>query len=113
MTNYSSGHQAEKKASAYLSDSGYKVLRLNWSTPTCEIDIVAERDSTVYFVEVKYRTTDDQGSGLDYITPAKLRQMEYAATTWCLENNYDGDYELSAIELTKDFEITEFIPRLT
>lgn len=113
MTNYSSGHEAEKRAAEYLKEQGFEILELNWSNRLSEIDIVAKKDRTIYFVEVKYRENDAQGKGLDYITPGKLKQMEYAATSWILENNHDGDYELSAIELTGDYKVTEFIPQLT
>lgn len=113
MSNYSAGHEAEQYAAKYLKQNDYIIRELNWSTPSCEIDIVAEKNKTVYFVEVKYRKTDDQGRGLDYITPSKLRQMQFAATAWCLENDFDGDYELSAIEMTADYKVTEFIESLT
>ncbi len=68
MSNYSTGHQAEKAAAMYLSEHGYEISELNWKTPICEIDIVALKDSVVYFVEVKYRKNNFQGSGFDYIT---------------------------------------------
>lgn len=112
-TNYSMGHEAEKHAAKYLSGQGYEIICLNWTNRLAEIDIVAQKADTVYFVEVKYRSNSDQGSGLDYITPAKLKQMEFAATSWCLDNTYEGDYELSAIEMSADFVVMEFISQLT
>lgn len=113
MTNHSTGHKAEQVAAQYLEQRGYLVHELNWRTPACEIDIVAKKGGAVYFVEVKYRRTSRQGSGLDYITPAKLKQMKFAAQCWVSENKYQGDYEISALELSADYKITNFIETLT
>ena len=112
MSNHSSGHYAEKVSSDYLISKGYKVEHLNWSTPMCEIDIVASYKNILYFFEVKYRSNDSQGGGLDYITPRKLKQMQFAAQIYVCENNYEGDYELGAIELSSDFKITSFINQI-
>lgn len=111
MTNYAHGHDAEKHAANYLKKHGYKVLELNWRRPRAEIDIVArQKRGPVLFVEVKYRESDKQGTGLDYITPRKLEQMQFAAELWVNENKYDGEYTLAALELGgTDFAVTNFI----
>ncbi len=113
MTNYSVGHEAEKVAAEYLHKHGFAIKELNWKNSLSEIDIVAEKSKVIYFVEVKYRQNQGQGSGLDYITPKKINQMEFAAKNWTAEHRYDGDYELSAIEVSADFVISEFIAQLT
>jgi hypothetical protein len=43
------------------------------------------------------------------VTPQKLKQMEFASRCWVEDQNYNGDYCLSAIEVAADFEVTEFI----
>lgn len=102
MSNYSTGHEAEKRAAQYLQSQGFRIRGLNWKTPRCEIDIIAEKDKAIYFVEVKYRRTAHQGSGLDYITPRKLSQMQYAAQTWVTQNNWPGEYQLAVISIDGD-----------
>lgn len=115
----STGKQAEEVAAEFLKSKGYKILAMNWRRPSCEIDIVASlkqgfnKPKKVHFFEVKYRKGDEQGSGIDYITPGKHKQMEFAARVWVSENNYAGDYELGAIEVTgKEFEVTLYLPHL-
>lgn len=100
MTNYSAGHAAEQVAANFIGSQGFKIRELNWKTNYCEVDIVAEKDDRIYFVEVKYRHSDNQGSGLDYITPNKLRQMAFAAEMWVSDHDWPGDYQLAAIELS-------------
>jgi uncharacterized protein (TIGR00252 family) len=110
MSNYSHGHDAEKKAAEYLQDKGYKILDINWKTKVCEIDLIAEKSRIIYFVEVKYRQSAQQGHGLDYITPAKQKQMEFAARVWTSEYNFTNDYRLAAIEIIgPEFQVEQFI----
>ena len=99
MTNYATGHDAEKQAAEHLKSKGFKILELNWRNRWCEIDIVAQKDKVIYFVEVKYRKNTQYGSGLEYITKRKLQQMQFAAELWVSNKNWRGDYQLSAIAI--------------
>lgn len=114
MTNYVHGHHAEKVAARYLRQQGYKVYALNWRHPRAEIDIVAQQPGEpVVFVEVKYRTTTAQGGGLEYVTPRKLSQMQFAAEIWIAHHHYDGEYTLGALEVSgPDYVVTDFLPEL-
>ena len=104
------GRQAEDAAADYLKRHGCKIISQNWRNVRCEIDIVAQRNKTIYFCEVKYRANLDQGSGLEYITPKKLNQMRFAAETWVYENDWKADYQLCAIEVSGAlFKITAVI----
>lgn len=108
MTNYSTGHDAEKAAAEYLKHHGFTIKELNWKTRFCEIDIVAERAGTIYFVEVKHRTSRQFGSGLEYITPKKLQQMHFAAEIWIHNHKYVGDCGLAALASSPEgFEFVE------
>lgn len=114
MTTVATGRQAETAAIEYLRLAGYKILERNWRTRYCEIDIIAQKGKTIHFVEVKYRRRDTQGSGLEYITPHKLRQMQFAAELWVSQYDWAGDYQLSALEVSgPEFVITDFLPNLT
>jgi putative endonuclease len=108
------GNQAEQKAAEYLERRGYEIVDRNWRRRDCEIDVVAQRNDAIYFVEVKYRSTDGSGSGLEYITASKLRRMEYGANRWVQEHHWSGEFLLSAIEVSGDmYEITSFLESLT
>lgn len=110
MSSTDTGRRAEKAAATYLEMRGYKIIERNWRRPRCEIDIIAEKDGVIHFVEVKYRINDEQGGGLEAITPTKLKQMRRAAWTWVEETKWRGEYVLSAIELAgRDFTVLSFI----
>ena len=102
MSNYVIGHSAEVKAAEYLEHHNFKIIELNWKTKYCEIDIVAEKDRAIYFVEVKSRQSNKQGFGLDYITPKKLNQMRFAAEMWVSNHGWPGEYQLAAVGIDGD-----------
>lgn len=101
MTNYSAGHEAERLAADYLRTQGFEIIQLNWKTKTCEIDIVAQRDDILFFIEVKSRKTSAQGTGFEYITTKKQKQMTFAAELYVAVNNWTRDYRLGAISVDR------------
>ncbi len=113
MTNYATGHLAEKHVADYLQKQGYKILATNWRTRYCEIDIVAQKHKTVHFIEVKYRRSGTQGTGLEYVTESKLKRMRFAAEFWVAEHNWRGEYALGAVEVSDPgFSVSHFLPVL-
>lgn len=113
MTNYAHGKHAEAKATDYLHSKGWEIVEQNWKTEWCEIDIIAKHQSRIYFVEVKYRMSNSQGTGLDYITNKKLHQMARAAEGWTQIHRWAGDYQLAAIEVSgENYQITNFVTDL-
>jgi ribonuclease HII len=73
------GYQAEETVAAQLKRAGHRIIERNWRTKYCEIDIISRTSDTLYFTEVKYRATDQQGGGLAAVTETKRRQMQFAA----------------------------------
>ena len=53
MNTKTIGNAGEDKACDYLVQKGYTVLDRNYRTRTGEIDIIAYKDETIVFVEVK------------------------------------------------------------
>jgi uncharacterized protein (TIGR00252 family) len=110
MTTFDTGRSAEQAVADYLAGQGYEVLEHNWRTRYCEIDIVARKEQTIYFVEVKYRRLSLQGEGFDYITRKKLKQMSFAAEMWVSNHDWDGGYCLAAASVAGDnYLVQDFI----
>lgn len=65
----------EDTAAQFLEKKGYKIIARNFHMRGGEIDIIAERDNTLIFVEVKTRTSNQFGTPFEAITPWKLRTM--------------------------------------
>lgn len=103
------GRRGEDAASEYLARQGYTIIDRNWKTKWCEIDIIALKDSRMYFVEVKYRRTQLQGGGVAAITSRKKRQMKFAAEFW-LHTQTLTNASLAVLEVSGDsFEVTYFV----
>jgi uncharacterized protein (TIGR00252 family) len=110
MNTTNTGREAEEAVAEYLHGQGYKILDQNWRTRWCEIDVVAQKGDTVFFVEVKYRRTSRQGDGLEYITNKKLQQMSFAAELWVSNHRWQGEYYLAAASVAGDnYQVTNFI----
>jgi putative endonuclease len=79
------GRTGENLAAAFLSDRGYRVLARNQRTPLGELDLVCRTRSQIVVVEVKARSGDEYGSGLEAIGPRKARRLRAAAVLWLSE----------------------------
>jgi ribonuclease HII len=111
-TTVGMGNRAEGAVADFLINLGFQILDRNWKTRTCEIDIIAHKAATVYFVEVKYRSSLRQGDGMAYITSVKLHRMKYAANLWVAKNNWRGEYTLSAASVTGSKLAVEFMEQI-
>ena len=97
------GDAGETAAATALAEQGYEIVERNWKTRWCEIDIVATKKDTYYFVEVKHRKNDTAGDGLAAITPKKLTQMKKAAELYVQRHGLAAaDVQLMAMATTGD-----------
>lgn len=102
------GNIAEDNACDFLLSSGFLIVERNFYSRFGEIDIIASKDETLHFVEVK--------SGLDYesaiqnITPTKLSRLIKTANVYMKKNALDVDFMLDAVVVTpQNIELIENI----
>lgn len=81
------GKQAEQAVADYLEKSGHTIIARNHKTLYYEIDIISTKGDQIFFTEVKYRESSLHGNGLEAITPAKLKQMHFAAESYLKYGN--------------------------
>ena len=62
MTRASLGAWGEAAARSHLVSRGYVVRDVNWRCPEGEIDLIAELQGTLVFVEVKTRRSTGYGT---------------------------------------------------
>ncbi|MFO8007472.1 MAG: YraN family protein [Candidatus Brocadiia bacterium] len=82
-TTTETGRRAEQAAARHLRRNGYRILTRNFHTRRGEIDIIAFRDGTVAFVEVRSLTRPAMGDPLDTINRGKQRHIVQAAREYC------------------------------
>lgn len=86
------GNRGEEIAARYLADNGYKIIGRNFRIRGGEIDIVAidptdtSGQEVLVFVEVKTRTSHQFGTGLEAITPWKLKALIKSAEFYKLQH---------------------------
>ena len=69
------GKKGEDLACRYLKEQGYRILDRNVRYKMGEIDIVAQIDDTICFVEVKARTRIDYGMPRDAVDARKQQKL--------------------------------------
>lgn len=72
------GRAGELYASSFLESKGYRIIARNLRTPFSEVDIVAVKDETLIFVEVKTRSSQKYGRPIESVTPARIKRLERA-----------------------------------
>ena len=112
MNTSSVGRAAEDAVAQYLKQQGFKILVQNWKTRWCEIDVVVKKNNSVHFVEVKFRKNAKYGSGLEYITAAKAKQLQKAALFWVSDNNWTGDYQIDGAGVDGETDTVEYIENI-
>ena len=71
------GKIAEEFASLVLELKGYKILKRNLRFKYGEIDILAEKDKTLFVFEVKFRSGDMFGEADEAIDKSKKNKLYY------------------------------------
>ncbi|KER09336.1 MAG: hypothetical protein HY22_12245 [[Candidatus Thermochlorobacteriaceae] bacterium GBChlB] len=77
--NRTVGDDGEELAAKFLTENGFLILTRNFRCGKNELDIVAEKNNVISFVEVKTRVGTAFGAPIDAITKAKQRELVKAA----------------------------------
>lgn len=73
--NLEFGKAAENAAAKFLKAKGYKILKRNYKNKFGEIDIIAQLDGVICFLEVKARHSLNLGFPQEAVSVAKQRQI--------------------------------------
>ncbi|MBR0669723.1 YraN family protein [Neoroseomonas soli] len=84
-----SGRDAEAIAAAALARGGWSVLARRARTPAGEIDLVAERDGLLAFIEVKARPSLSEAAHA--LGPRQRARLVAAAECWLAANPGHGE----------------------
>ena len=88
-SNKDLGDIGEEFAANYLKSRNYEILSRNFRFgKTAEIDIIAEINDTIIFVEVKTRNNQKYGTPAEAVTLKKQQKIIQAATKFLQLNDY-------------------------
>ncbi len=107
------GNLGERVAVEYLKRHGFSIRDRNVARKTGELDIIAEKEDTLHFVEVKTNLVDefphsaeasrDKPADYDIYDPslnlheAKIRKVARTGEWYVLEKGWEGDWQVDGI----------------
>ena len=97
------GRLGEKEAEKYLTSQNYRIIARNFRTRNGEIDLVAQENNILVFVEVKTRKNNLFGLPEEAITPAKIRALIRASQYYLLtRNQLSVSYRIDVVSIKLD-----------
>ncbi len=97
------GAIGEKVAAEYLKRHGFGIRDRNVARKTGELDLIAEKENTLHFVEVKTILTnefpDEKNTRDDYdpslnLHEAKIRKVARTGEWYVAEKNWEGEWQV-------------------
>ena len=80
------GRWGEELAADYLEKKGYRIAARGWRCRFGELDIVAEGEGFLCFVEVKLRRSARYGAGAEYVDRRKQEKLRITAELYLQEH---------------------------
>ncbi|MCI8598953.1 MAG: YraN family protein [Lachnospiraceae bacterium] len=75
MNKRETGSRYEAIAANYLTEHGYRILEQNYRNSFGEVDIIAEKNSVLIYIEIKYRSSSRYGDPLEAVDVRKQRRI--------------------------------------
>jgi len=106
------GAWAEDYVAQYLIAKDYHILGQNYKKPWGEVDIIAEKEGIIIFVEVKANKEEIRGfEPENRVNLDKLKNINRAVQTYLASKNYPPDqkHQIDIISLTlnRDREVVK------
>lgn len=104
------GQMGEMEAARYLRKKGYRILDANYHSRFGEIDLIAEKNGFLAFVEVKARARETFMAARESVTKTKQQKIIRTALLYLSENPMELQPRFDVIEVIgspeKDCKIT-------
>lgn len=98
------GKKGEELAISELKEKGFNIVAVNWRFHNYEIDIIAESENEMVFVEVKARSTSYFGNPEEFISRGQQKRIVEAAHCFLEENNIEKEARFDVITVLKQDE---------
>ncbi len=79
------GMEGEKRVANFLRKNGFSIVKRNYHTRYGEIDIIAENEQFILFVEVKTRKSYSMVSGVEAVDSFKQRRIMLTANDYIVK----------------------------
>ena len=101
------GKIGEDLARKFLEGKEYKIIEQNYKTKYSEIDLVAQKNNELVFVEVRTKIGENFGTPEDTLNNKKLSKVRYNAISYTAFKKWQGPIKIDAIciVLKPDFSV--------
>ncbi len=105
------GNLGEHMAVQYLSANGYHILHQNWRHARLEVDVIAEKDTILHFIEVKTRRSKKFGHPEDNVDRKKIQNLLHAAEEFLYQQPQwkRVQFDILSITILKDKPAAYFL----
>ena len=93
------GIWGEELAAAYLREKGYVILERDWHSKHRDIDIIAQNDGYIVFVEVKTRRNCDYADPVEAVNYQKLKNLRLAINHYLNYRKTDSPWRFDVITI--------------
>jgi putative endonuclease len=100
------GNKGEDLAVNYLFANGYNVIHRNYRVGRSEIDIIAQINNTIVFIEVKTRKDYSHGYPEEFVSEAQQERIMDAAEEYLESKNCNSDVRFDIISILSNGDKT-------
>lgn len=104
------GNEGENLAASFLKQKGFDIVARNYRYNRGEIDIIAQRENWLIFVEVKTRSSNKFGEPEEFVTEFKAKKIFEAADQFIYNIDWQGHvrFDVISIKVGAETEIVHF-----
>lgn len=99
ITTTKLGQVGEQLAKTYLIKQGFHILEANYRYKRAEVDLIAQKENLMIFVEVKMRKNDRFGTPETFVTAQKAQLVHTAASHYLEEHQWNGSIRFDIIAI--------------
>ena len=107
MNTKKTGNYGEKLAADFLVQKNYQLLEKNYKFLKKEIDIIAQKDNLLIFVEVKFRKNTKFGNPEESVNFKKQKNIKKVAENYIFLKNWQQNIRFDIIAITYKNKIIE------
>ncbi len=93
------GKEGELIAKKFLKSNGYAILKTNWRKGKAEVDIIAQHNGLIVFIEVKTRTSATFGMPYEAVHSQKEDLLIGAAEIFIEELNSNAEIRFDILSI--------------
>ncbi len=102
--NKKTGEIGEKIAAKFLLDNGYSIVERNLKFKIGEIDIIATKNNTIHFIEVKSKNSNLKGDPFQRVDYKKIRKLTNLVSYYAkIKHLYNHKHSIDIVSVIFNF----------